>query len=147
MGRTICIDYGDKRIGVAITDPMGIIARPLSLIEARNDEQAALAIAAIIVENEVDEVVLGLPKNMDGSEGFRSEKTHKFAAILEKVLGSAKLVLFDERLTTVQADRSLDLMDVSRKDRKSKVDMMAASLLLQTYLDRKKFLASIAEEE
>ncbi len=135
MIRVLGVDYGDRRIGIAISDPTGTIARPLQLIEGKKDEQAAVEIAALVAEYEVSAVVLGLPRNMDGSEGFRSEKTRKFAEILEEKLTGVPVVLHDERLTTVQADRSLSFAEASKKERKSRVDMMAASLLLQAYLD------------
>jgi len=139
MERIIGIDYGDRRIGVAVSDPTCTIARPHSLIEGLKDEDAAARIAELAAELEASLVVVGLPRNMDGSEGFRAEKTRKFAEVLETKLDGVPVEFLDERLTTIQAERSLRMMEASRKQKKRKVDMMAASLLLQSYLDNKAF--------
>ncbi len=136
MKRYLGIDHGDRRIGVAISDPTGTIARPHTLIANQPDPQAVASIAAIAREYEVAQVVVGLPQNMDGSEGFRAERTRKFAELLQSAIPEIPVVFIDERLTTMQADRSLRMMDTNRKDRKQKIDCMAASLLLQTFLDR-----------
>ena len=137
--RFLGVDYGDRRIGISISDPTGTIARPHSLIEGKKDDEAAKEIGSIVEEFEVSTVVLGLPRNMDGSEGFRSEKTHDFAKLLKSVIGNVPVELLDERLSTVQANRSLNIMNVSGKKKKKKIDSMAAALILQTYLDRRKF--------
>ena len=121
-----------------MSDPTGTIAKPYRLIEGRTDKEAAKEISAIVSENEVSVVVLGLPVNMDGSEGFRVDRTREFAAVLENELEDCKLEFYDERLTSVQANQSLRMMEVSSRKRKQKVDKMAASLLLQSYLDKRK---------
>ncbi|MFA4986288.1 MAG: Holliday junction resolvase RuvX [Candidatus Brocadiia bacterium] len=139
MEITIGVDYGDRRIGLAVSDPMGMIATPHSMLEHLSDEEAGKRIAKLAHELGATEVVVGLPRNMDGSEGFRAEKTRKFVEILEEIAQGLKVLFFDERLTTVQAQRSLRLMDSSRKEKKEKVDTMAATLLLQAYLDHKSF--------
>ncbi|GAB4162708.1 MAG: Holliday junction resolvase RuvX [Planctomycetota bacterium] len=137
MQRFLGVDYGDKRTGLAISDPTGTIARPLELLTGLTDEKTALRIAELVREYEVTTVVIGLPRNMDGSEGFRAERTRKFAETVEAALQGVPVEFFDERLTTMQAQRSLRLMDAGRKEKKGKIDTMAASLLLQSFLDNR----------
>ena len=137
--RFLGIDFGDRRIGIAISDPTGTIARPHSLIEGKSKPEVVKIIADIVEEFEVITIVLGLPQNMDGSEGFRSDITHEFADMLTEAMDSVKVELIDERLTTVQAQRSLNIMNVSGKKKKKKIDSMAAALILQTFLDKRAF--------
>ena len=130
------LDFGEKTIGVALSDLMGWTAQGLKVIR-RKEVDEFKELDAIIKEYEVSTIVLGLPKNMNNTLGPRAEKTQEFAEILKERYPEINLVLEDERLTTAQVQRQLISADVSRKKRKQVVDKMAASLILQTYLDRK----------
>ncbi|HEY2492795.1 MAG TPA: Holliday junction resolvase RuvX [Paenibacillus sp.] len=134
--RIMGLDYGDRRIGVAVSDAFGWTAQGLEVIERRREGAEFDRIAEIVREHEVSEIVVGLPKNMDGTVGFRGQICIDFADKLKELL-SLPIHLRDERLTTVSAEKTLIEADVSRKKRKKVVDMMAASLILQNYLDSK----------
>jgi len=134
--RIMGLDYGDKRIGVAISDELGWTAQGLTVVERRGDADAISRIAELVRQHQVGEIVIGLPKNMNGSVGERGERCMAFAASLRKAL-QMPVHLQDERLTTVAAERALLEADVSRKKRKAVVDKMAASMILQMYLDAK----------
>lgn len=135
--RIMGLDYGDRRIGVALSDVFGWTAQGLEVIERRREGIEMERIAALVKEHEVDEIVIGLPKNMNGSVGPRGEICMEFAQRLRDSL-SLPVHLWDERLSTVSAERTLLEADVSRKKRKQVVDKMAASLILQNYLDSKR---------
>ncbi|MFB5678712.1 Holliday junction resolvase RuvX [Paenibacillus terreus] len=128
------LDYGDRRIGVAISDAFGWTAQGFEVIERRKDESEYGKIAELVRDNGVSEIVVGLPKNMNGTVGPRGEIAMAFAEKLRELL-NIPVHLWDERLTTVAAERTLLEADVSRKKRKQVVDKMAASLILQNYLD------------
>ncbi|GIP50446.1 putative Holliday junction resolvase [compost metagenome] len=130
------LDYGDRRIGVAVSDSLGWTAQGLETIERRREGSEFERIAELVKQHEVEEIVVGLPKNMNGTIGPRGEICMAFA---EELRGRFNLPvhLWDERLTTVSAQRTLLEADVSRKKRKGVVDKMAASLILQNYLDSK----------
>lgn len=130
------LDYGDRRIGVAVSDAFGWTAQGLTVIERRREGSDLDRIAELVAEHGVEEVVVGLPKNMNGTIGPRGEICIAFAEELKEVL-RVPVHLWDERLTTVSAHRTLIEADVSRKKRKGVVDKMAASLILQNYLDSK----------
>lgn len=134
--RLMGLDYGDRRIGVAVSDAFGWTAQGVGVVEKRRDGGEIEAIAAIVQEREVTEIVVGLPKNMNGSIGPRGEICIAFAQILREKL-NLPVHLWDERLTTVSAERTLLEADISRKKRKQVVDKMAATLILQNYLDSK----------
>ncbi|WP_422660221.1 Holliday junction resolvase RuvX [Paenibacillus sp. EC2-1] len=131
------LDYGDRRIGVALSDVFGWTAQGLEVIERRREGIEFERIAALVKEHEVSEIVVGLPKNMNGTIGPRGEICMEFAGILRESL-CLPVHLWDERLSTVSAERTLVEADVSRKKRKQVVDKMAASLILQNYLDSKR---------
>ncbi|ASS66279.1 MULTISPECIES: Holliday junction resolvase RuvX [Paenibacillus] len=133
--RLMGLDYGDRRIGVALSDPMGWTAQGLEVVQ-RRDGSEMQRLAALAAEHEVVGIVVGLPKNMNGSIGPRGEICIAFAEELGQVL-NLPVHLWDERLTTVSAERTLIEADVSRKKRKQVVDKMAAALILQNYLDSK----------
>jgi len=137
MKKIMGLDYGDRRIGVAISDVFGWTAQGVEVIERRRDEGELDRIAALVKDNEVGEIVVGLPKNMNGTIGPRGEICMEFASTLRESL-SLPVHLWDERLSTVSAERALLEADVSRKKRKQVVDKMAASLILQNYLDSKR---------
>lgn len=128
------LDYGDRRIGVAVSDAFGWTAQGLEVIERRGNDSEFGKIANLVREHEVGEIVVGLPKNMNGTVGPRGEICIDFANRLKELLG-LPVHLWDERLTTRSAERTLLEADVSRKKRKQVVDKLAASLILQNFLD------------
>ncbi|MFC1517100.1 Holliday junction resolvase RuvX [Candidatus Margulisiibacteriota bacterium] len=128
------IDYGTKRIGVAISDPLGIIANGLPTIDA---EVALDKIKKIVQDERVTKIVLGYPKKMDGTIGPAAEAVDRFKLKLQEAL-ELPITLWDERLTTAEATKRLIEADVSRAKRKQVVDKTAATLILQGYLDCKK---------
>ncbi|MDR9853234.1 Holliday junction resolvase RuvX [Paenibacillus sp. VCA1] len=134
--RIMGLDYGDRKIGVAVSDLLGWTAQGLEVVERRRDGSELERIASLVRDYEVEEIVVGLPKNMNGSIGPRGEICIDFADKLKEML-KLPVHLWDERLTTVSAERTLIEADVSRKKRKQVVDKMAASLILQNYLDSK----------
>lgn len=135
--RIMGLDYGSKTVGVAISDQLLLTAQGKEIIrrERENKLRQTLArIEALITENDVEKVVLGCPKNMDGSEGERVEKTREFQEMLERRTG-LEVVLWDERLTTAAADRYMMEAGIRRENRKQYVDEIAAVFILQGYLD------------
>lgn len=135
--RAMGIDYGDVRIGIAVSDLMGWTAQGVETIQRKNEEADIGRIGELIREYDVDTIVLGLPKNMNNTIGPRGELSMQFAEILKEKFG-LPVVLWDERLSTMAAERMLVSADVSRKKRKQVVDKMAAAIILQNYLDSKK---------
>jgi putative Holliday junction resolvase len=132
--RYMGLDLGDKTIGVAVSDPFGWTAQAVTVIRRTSQARDLAELQKWVGEYDITELVLGLPKNMDGSIGARGELSFAYAEWLKETLG-LPVVLWDERLTTVAATRTLLEADVSRAKRKQVVDKMAAALLLQTYLD------------
>ncbi|QDH20045.1 Holliday junction resolvase RuvX [Saccharibacillus brassicae] len=128
------LDYGDRRIGVAVSDVFGWTAQGIEVVQRREDDSHLRRIAELAELHEIGEVVVGLPKNMNGTIGPRGELCIEFAESLRERLG-LPVHLWDERLTTVSAERTLLEADVSRKKRKQVVDKIAAGLILQNYLD------------
>lgn len=135
MNRTLGFDLGSKTLGVSVSDPLGMIARALTTLRFDSDDyDSALAQAqALIREQHADKVVLGLPRHMNGDIGVRGEISIAFKEKLES--SGVEVVLWDERLTTVAANRILLQGDVSRKKRKKVIDQTAAVQILQSYLD------------
>jgi len=132
--RILALDYGTKRIGVAVSDELKLIAQPLEFIPAEPFGAFLARLAEIIREKEVEAVVVGLPRNMDGSYGPAAAKVREFVAALRTSIPTP-IHTWDERLTTVQAQRMLIEGGVRRRDRKHAVDKTAAAILLQSYLD------------
>lgn len=135
--RIMGLDFGSKTVGVAVSDQLLLTAQGKEIIrrERYNKLRQTLArIEELIVENEIEQIVLGCPKNMDGSEGERVEKTKEFQEMLERRTG-LEVVLWDERLTTVAADRYMMEAGIRRENRKQYVDEIAAVFILQGYLD------------
>lgn len=132
--RVLGIDYGSRRIGVAISDPLGMFASPLQVIPNTGDTRAAAAVADLARARGAARAVVGLPRNMDGSEGPAAAGARAFAERL--AAAGLAIELWDERLTTVQAERSLIAAGERRADRKRLVDKIAAQQLLQSWLDR-----------
>jgi putative pre-16S rRNA nuclease len=133
-GRTMALDFGDRRIGVALSDPMGITARALMTLERKSWDRDLEEIRLLAAEHEVRRIVVGLPLDMDGSSGRRVRLTEVFMARVRHATGLPVLP-FDERLTTVQAERTLLEADLSRARRREVIDQVAAVILLQAYLD------------
>jgi putative Holliday junction resolvase len=132
--RWLGLDYGDRRIGVALSDELGWTAQGLEVIENRSEEFVFERIAQLVIANEVTGIVLGLPKNMNGTIGEKGQTCQLFAEKLRERL-NLPVRLWDERLTTVSAQRTLIEADVSRKKRKQVIDKMAAAIILQNFLD------------
>lgn len=133
--RIIGIDYGEKRIGIAISDPLGITAQGLPTVERTNIQEDMQKILNIIREKEVGEIVVGLPKHMNNSLGEKAQEVLAFVDLLKKH-SNLPVSVIDERLSTVRAQRAMLEGNLSRKKRKDRVDMIAAQLILQDYLDR-----------
>ena len=131
--RTMAIDYGDQRIGIAVSDLLGMLCGEAFTLHEWNMERAAKTIAEEVKKRDVGTLVLGLPKNMDGSEGPRAEKSREFAAMLEAETG-LKPVLWDERRSSIEAHSILHATGKKEKKHKGKVDAVAASLMLEGYL-------------
>ena len=131
------MDLGSKTVGVAISDPMLITAQGIEIIRRKDENklrQTLARIEALIVEYEVERIVLGLPKNMNGTLGERAELSLAFQEKLERRTG-LPVVMWDERLTTVAADRAMMEAGIRREDRRDHVDKIAACFILQGYLD------------
>ena len=136
--RIMGIDYGDSRVGVAISDPLGYTAQGIKTLPNKVYSKLLDSVVNIALEYDVSAVVIGLPKNMDGSEGFRADITKSFTNDLKKRLPDAKFVFQDERLTTVQASGFLNATNTRGKSRKNVIDTVAAEIILQSYLDSNK---------
>ncbi|MEI7884207.1 MAG: Holliday junction resolvase RuvX [Clostridia bacterium] len=136
--RIVSLDVGTKRIGVAVSDPMGMIAQPYTVIYVLHQkEKTWQKLAELLQLLEAELIVIGLPRNMNGSYGPKTEEIKAFATELQ-LYTKLEIVFIDERLTTVIANKALLEGNVSRKNRKEAVDAMAAALILQTYLDQRK---------
>ena len=136
--RILGMDYGDARIGIAVSDPLGRIARGLVTVSRKNPvdlSESLKAIADIVDEYQIKTIVLGYPKNMDNSEGLLCEKVKTFKAKLERALPEIFVDLYDERLTTARAGQIFNEVGLAKSKRKQNVDKMAAVIILQDYLD------------
>ena len=132
--RILALDHGTKRIGVALSDELKMIGQPLEFIEAEPFAGFLVRLKELIRIKEVELILVGMPRNMYGSYGEAAAKVREFVAVLKETL-TVPLRLWDERLTSTQANRLLIAGNVRRGDRKEKVDKMAAAILLQSYLD------------
>lgn len=135
--RVLALDAGEKRIGVAVSDPLGIIAQGVTVIARRDPETDLNEIKRIVEEYKADSVVIGMPVNMDGTKGKSAEKVNEFVERLKGRL-SIPVYTYDERLSTKESEKFLISADVSRKKRKQVIDKMAAQLILESYLERLK---------
>ncbi len=135
--RILALDHGTKRIGVAVSDELKMIAQPLTYLPAEPFAEFLAALKKLLLEKEVDLVLVGLPRNMDGSYGPAALKVQDFVAALKSAI-TVPVQTWDERLTSVMANRFLIQGQVRREKRKQKVDQTAAALLLQSYLDSPK---------
>lgn len=132
--RIMGIDYGEKRFGIALSDPLGITAQGLPTIERTSIQEDIKKIINIIQEKEVQEIVVGLPKHLNNTLGDKAKEVLYFIDTLKKHI-NIPIKTFDERFSTVRANRAMLEGDLSRKKRKERVDMIAAQLILQGYLD------------
>ena len=131
------IDYGDARTGVAISDLLCSIVGSTTVVPSRNHEKLMADLVRLAKENEVGEIVVGLPKNMDGTEGFRAERTRRFASLVAEKTG-VKVMFTDERLSTVEAYTYMNITGVPGSKRKGKIDALSAQIILQSFLDSQK---------
>ena len=128
------IDYGERRIGLAISDATGVVALPLKVVEVRSPVQAAREVLALCRERRVERIVVGLPLNMNGSRGAMARGVEEFVRLLESMV-KVPIELWDERLSTALVERDLLASRAGRRARKGVVDKLAAQVVLQSYLD------------
>ena len=136
--RILGIDYGDSRVGIAVSDPLGYTAQGIKTLPNKVYSKLLESVVNIALEYNVSAVVIGLPKNMDGTEGFRADITKTFTADLKQRLPGVEFIFQDERLTTVQASGYLNVTNTRGKSRKNVIDTVAAEIILQSYLDSNK---------
>ncbi len=137
--RVLAIDYGDSRVGLAISDPLNITAQGLETIHSNGNDKIVLKrLEEIFSEYEIDTIVIGNPKNMNGTESFRVEITDKFIQKLKCKFGKIKIVKIDERLTTVAAHNTMNFLNVNKKDKRNIVDTISAQYILEMYLNKPK---------
>ncbi len=133
--RKLGIDYGDSRVGIAITDPLGITAQGLETIDYKGNDKVLLRrLDEIFNEYEVDTIVIGMPYNMNGSKSFRAEATEKFIHKLKCKYNTKKIEIMDERLTTVEAHRTMNLLNINKNKKKLIVDTISAVYILEKYI-------------
>ena len=135
MSRLLGIDYGTVRIGLALSDPTGILASPLPFLENQSPQQVISTMTALIETHQITGLVIGIPRNMDGTYGPSAQKVRDFIAQIQKSI-SLPITAIDERLTTAQASKQLSGIGLNQKQLRKKVDSSSASLILQQYLDR-----------
>ena len=135
--RIMAIDYGDARTGVAISDPTGLLAGYTEVIHSRKGEKVCARLAELVEQYQVEELVMGFPRNMDGTEGPRAELYRAFAGAVAEATGLTP-VLWDERRTTIEAHDILHASGKKMKNHKKTVDAVAATLILEGYLTRKR---------
>ncbi len=138
--RIMGLDFGSKTVGVAVCDPLGFTAQGLETITRKEENKlrhTCQRIETLIQEYEITSIILGYPKNMDDSIGERAQKTEEFKKMLERRTGLS-VILWDERLTTVEADQILRESGVPKTERKKVIDKVAAEIILQSYLDNMK---------
>ncbi len=132
------VDYGDRRTGIALSDIRGILASPLTVIKESYQPKLAKEIVSLAVDNDVKTVVIGLPRNMDGSYGYRCDECKSLGEAIGNINAELNICFEDERLTTVMAHNVLNENNVRGKKRKDTVDAVSAVMILQSYLDKNK---------
>ena len=137
LGRILCVDYGDVRTGLAVSDVTGFLANGIGTVRPGGMRNTAVVVAQEAKKQEAVRIVVGLPRNMDGSEGFRAETVRAFVEIL-KNLTEIPVDFYDERMTTMQAYRFLDGTETFGKKRKAAIDTLSAEIILQNYIDRER---------
>jgi putative Holliday junction resolvase len=135
QGRVLALDLGEVRVGLALSDPLGITAQPLPTLQRTSMKKDLRFLDDLVRERGVVRVVVGLPLMLSGEEGPGAVAAREFAERLDRRLDGVEIELWDERLTSVEAERTMLAADVSRKKRKQSVDAMAAVLILQSYMD------------
>ena len=138
-GKILAVDFGDTRTGLAISDPSRLLASGIGYVSPGGIEKTADAVAQVAAEQKVAAVVVGLPVNMDGSEGSRAARCKKFASMLSERTG-VPVAMFDERMTTMTASRYLNETGTHGKKRKTVIDTLSAQIILQNCLDRLKYM-------
>ena len=137
--RILSIDYGDARVGIAITDPLNITAQGLETIQRNNSDKVVLKrLDEILEQYDIDTIVVGMPLNMNGTKSERAEVTEKFIHKLKCKYNKIKIETIDERLTTVAAPRTMNYLDVNKHKKKNIVDTISAVYILETYINKKK---------
>lgn len=137
--RTLGIDYGDSRVGIAITDALGITAQGLETIHSNGNDKVVLRkLDEIFSEYEVDTIVVGMPYNMDGTKTFRAEATEKFIHKLKCKYNKMKIETMDERLTTVAAHKTMNFLDINKSKKRGIVDTISAVYILEMYMNKNK---------
>lgn len=132
--RLLCLDLGTKRIGVAVSDPLGIIAQAAGLIERVGLKKTIGSVRDAVARYGIGTIIVGLPLNMDGSEGDGARAARCFSRDIERSL-EIQVIMWDERLTTVEADKVMKSAGLTRKKRSGRLDSLAAQIILQSYLD------------
>ena len=136
--RTLGIDYGDSRVGLAITDPLGFTAQGLETVNHNGNDKILLRrLDEIMSEYEIDTIVVGMPFNMDGTKTIRAEVTEKFIHKLKCKYNKIKIETIDERLTTVAAHKTMNFLDINKNKKRGIVDTISAVYILETYMNRK----------
>ena len=135
MNRALGIDFGTRRIGLALSDPTGTLASPLPFLENTGVKQVVSKLKQMVADQQIATIVVGLPRNMDGTYGPSAQKVQAFVTQIQPEI-SAKIITQDERLTTSQASRDLAQMGLSQRELRKKVDSSSATLILQQFLDR-----------
>jgi len=133
-GRVLGVDYGERRIGLAVSDALGITAQPVGVVTVSSPREAIVAVERAVEKHEATHVVVGLPKSLSGHMGPKALETIRFVAAYQRS-SHVPVSLWDERLTTASAERVMIEADVKRRKRRRAVDMVAAQLILQSYLD------------
>lgn len=137
-GRVLGVDFGDTRTGLAVSDISRFLASGIGYVSPGGIEKTADRVAEVAREQKVGAVVVGLPKNMDGSEGFRAERCREFAELLSSRLDGVPVAMMDERMTTMSASRYLNETNTRGQKRKGVIDTLSAQIILQNALDRLK---------
>lgn len=136
--KIMSVDYGDRRTGIALSDIRGILASPLTVIKESYQPKLAKEIVSLAVDNDVKTIVIGLPRNMDGSYGYRCDECKSLGEAISNINAELNICFEDERLTTVMAHNVLSENNVRGKKRKDTVDAVSAVMILQSYLDKNK---------
>ena len=134
--RILGIDYGEARTGLAISDDTETVATVIGTVHERDKERLSERITETCIKERVEKIIIGLPKNMDGTEGFRAEHTRKFAAMLQEKIPELPLEFYDERMTTMVASRFMMEANTKGKKKRNAIDALSAQIILQDYLER-----------
>ncbi len=134
--RILGIDYGEARTGLAVSDDTETVATVIGTVHERDKERLADRITETCQAERIEKIIMGLPKNMDGTEGFRAEHTRKFAAMLAERMPALPIEFYDERMTTMVASRFMMEANTKGKKKKASIDALSAQIILQDYLER-----------